>query len=370
MMNASPRFAHATNRKDRGPGLVVLALLFCISAVCCVGLSEEQKTALDLYKQNSKAYMNAGKYYEAIAECTKGLDLDDDDESLNLTLAWALLRTGTKANVFQSYEQFHKTDDLRWFGHDFRVTLGLGETCYQIAVLYRKRLTFFEKKVAADPAAAKLYKTEMEECRKGLEEYLAKAVDYLEDAIADERHKDNVEALLTLGQVYAYSRKYEKAVPYLTRGLELLSRSRTFQERNLEKGSALTADGRRYFQREVRRNKRWEKDLRGVLAFVYRKLGRPEDALEQYDLLEKSGLFDGVQYYNRAQMLQALGQYKKAADDYERFLRTASLSGKKFDEDEHFHLAIENREKCLQLMKEGGSSGATPAKGAAGEGNL
>ncbi len=331
-----------------GPALCLLGLL----GAACSSLNKEEQVALDAYKQNAKAYYNSEQYRESITQCLKGLDLDDGDYSLNLTLAWALLLTGTKPNVFEALTQFETTDSMRWFSSDFRVTLGLGQTYYKIATLYRQQLEKIKGKIAGDPEAAELYETEMEKCREGMEENLAECIRYLKKTLEHERQKNNIDALLTLGQAYAYGGDYGEAVNYLTLGLQHLEKSTAFLQKRLDNDPGITSDGRRFFDRQVRRNLAWEKNLRGILAFVYLQDGHLQKALEQYDLLEERGLFREVQHYNRGIVLQALDRYAEAAEEYDKFLRLASISGKDFDEDEHFHLAIEKQEECRKLLEE------------------
>jgi tetratricopeptide (TPR) repeat protein len=345
------------------PGRAISGLLLCLAAGACFSLSEQEKVALDGYKHNSKAYYNSGKYGETIDQCLKGLELDEDDYSLNLTLAWARLRSGTKPNLFEAYNQFKKTDSLRWFNDDFRISLGLGETCYKIAMVYRQRLDYFERKIEEDANTALLFEEEIEECREGMERYLEEAIEYLQDTLAHERERENIEAILTLGQAYAYDGEHELAVQYLNQGLDLLESSTTFQQKQLEGESSITGDGRRFFERQVRRNLRWEKELRGILAFVYRRMGELDNALMQYNLLEERELFDDVQHYNRAIVLQELGRYQEAIEEYDRFLRRASLSGREFDEDEHFHLAIQKQEECRNRIKQAGGTAASEGAG-------
>jgi len=280
------------------------------------------------------------------------LVIDEDDFSLNLTLSWALLKSGGKHNLFAAYDQFLTSLDLLWFDSDFRALLGLGQTCYKIAIIYHTKLEELTRRVKADPEAQALFEEEIEECMEGKERYLSEAIDYLQQTVEEERQKENIEAILTMGQAYAYWGRFEESEAMLTHGLALLESSTSFQQSKLDKDKTITNDGRRFFERQIARNLLWEKELRGVLAYVYARHKEFKKALDQYDLLEERDLFDDFQYYNRAITLQQLGQYEDSIKDFEKFLSCASVSGKQFDEDEHFHLAFEKIEECrAQLSK-------------------
>jgi tetratricopeptide (TPR) repeat protein len=336
-------------------GLCVLpALALLVLFPSCFGLSEKEETALALYKQNSKSYYNTGKYEETIDQCYKGLELDEDDFSLNLTLAWALLRAGGKANVFASYNQFNKVLDSQWFDEDYRALLGLGEASYRIATLYNQKLEQYERRLEADPGSEELFAEEMELCREGRERYLEEAKDYLNLVLENERHSENVDALLVLGQVHAYSGAHDQAVECIVRGLGLLEQSTSFQQSKLDMDKTITGDGRRFFERQIKRNLKSEKELRGLLAFVYQLQDEHELALVQYNLLKDRDLFDFVQYYNRGVCFQELGRYEDAILDFEAYLSKASVTGKGFDEDEHFHKAFERISQCRSMIRNTG----------------
>lgn len=316
----------------------------------CFGLNEKEEIALNGYKQNSKAYYNNGDYMAAIDQCYKGLELDDGDYSLNLTLGWALLRAGGKENIFKAYEQFSKTDSLQWFSEDYRVSMGLGQTCYKIATLFRQKLDYYERKIEEDPGSAEIFEEEIETCREGFDDNLELAIDYLERALDNERQQDNIEGILTLGQAFVYADRLDDAVEKLTLGLDLLERSTSFQQARLDAETNLTSDGRRFFERQIRRNLRLEKDLRGILATVYRRREEYEKALEQYDILEARDLFEPYQHYNRGLTLQTLGRFEEAIQEFELFMRRASLEGRDFEDDERFHRAFERIEECKQRI--------------------
>lgn len=329
--------------------LLLIGTALFLSLQAC-GLSSKEESAINIYKQNSRAYYNNGKYGEAIDQCIKGMEIDASDFDLNLTLAWSLLKAGGVPNTFAALDQFNKTDDLLWMEDDYRITLGLGETCYRIATVYRNRLERFGEQIKEDPAEEELYVEEIEECQDGQEEYLAMAIDYLLEVLDHERQEDNQEAILTLGQAYAYAGETEEAVRYLIKGLDVLQSSTSFLQARLDKDQGIDSDSRRFFERQITRNLRVEKELRGILAYVYEMDGEHAKALEQLNLLEERDLFENAQYYNRGMVLQNMGRYQEAIENFELFLSRGSVMGKGFDEDDRFHLAFERIEVCRKAL--------------------
>lgn len=352
-------------------GLSALWVVLFLAAPGC-GLSLKEEKALEAYKQNSKSYFNNGSYAEAIDQCNKGLKLDPNDHSLKLTKAWALLKSGDDRYIFAARRHFEEMVAPRWFGHsimvslglseemDFRVNLGLGQACYKIATLFGRKLSAYEAQIEEDPEIAELNAEEIEICRDGQAENLKMAIYNLEQTLTDERQKENAEAILTLGQVYAYKGDHLLAVRYLEQGLDLLEQSTSFQQERLDKDLQITLDGKRFYQREIRKNLLMERDLRGILASVYRRMNEFENALEQYDLLEKRDLFLPIQYYNRGITLQEMGRFREAILNFELFLSRSSVTGMDFDEDEHFHRAFDRIKQCRDALGEG-----SPAQGRA-----
>ncbi len=350
-------------------------VLFLVPLQACSSLSEKEKIALDGYKQNSKAYYTTGKYREAIHQCRRGLEIDEDDYSLNLNLAWALLKSGEKQNIFAAFDQFKSMDKPDWFWHDwlvflfladeedYKVTLGIGQTCCKIATEFGKQIDRYTWKIESEPATIEIFGEKIKECEERKAENLDKAIQYLKRTLAMERQKENVDAILTLGQAYAYRGKPEMALETLGHGISLLDKSTSFHQKRLEKEKNLNSNGQRYFQKTIRRNLKLEQGLRGILAFVYRLQGDNEKALEQYSLLYNKGLFNDSQHYNRGITLQALGRYEEAIRDFELFLGQASMSGKSYDEDPHFHMAFDNIKTCREAVKTQAGNASTPAEG-------
>jgi uncharacterized membrane protein len=84
----------------------------------------------------------------------------------------------------------------------------------------------------------------------------------------------------------------------------------------------------------------WEKELRGILAKVYARLGRNEERLEQFRILEEKGLLDGTSIYNKALAEEEMGRYPEAVIDYNRFIRKGLAPETKVEDRIKLHQAV------------------------------
>jgi len=311
---------------------IMSLLTVCLLALAsCAGLSDGEESKLNGYKLNSKNYYTQGKYLQAIDQCRKGLAIEEDDYSLNLELGMALLYQSNKVAdrgermryLFSALEQFEKTNSLRWLfsADDYRVHLGLGMVHYKIATEYRKRCEDLERRLAGDPTLEGDLEDGIDECRDGVDVEVAAAKKHLHNVLEYERQSENLEALLRLGQVYAYSQEFEEATAYLKKGLDLLERSTDFIRRRLESEDTMAATEKAYYEARLQANLTREKELRGILANSYARLDRHMDRLTQFIVLEERGLMDGALSYNKALAEQELGLYPDAIIDFTRFIR-------------------------------------------------
>jgi len=310
---------------------IPLFLLPALLLASCIGLSDQEEIKLNDYKRNSKNYYNQGKYLQAIDQCRKGLEIDDDDYSLNLELGMALFyhsnqlkaRGDRMTYLFAARDQLRRTDNLRWFfsSDDYRVHLGLGMVHYKIATEYRKQLEELDLRMTLEPELAAELETNAETCRLGVQEEIVESQLHLEEVLTYDRQRDNLEAILYLGQTHAYVGDFEESVGYLEYGLTLLDQSNTFYERRLESEERMSARQRSFYEGRVEANKTRERELRGILANTFNRLERQQDRLRQFEILVERGLADGVVYYNKALAEQDLGLHCEAIMDFSVFIR-------------------------------------------------
>ncbi len=345
--------------------LFLLGVLFA----SCAGLSEEELGKLNDYKLNSKNYYTQGKYHQAIDQCRKGLAIDDDDYSLNLEMGMALYYHSTLLKdraermryLFGALEQLEKTDSLRWFfgDDDYRVHLSLGMVHYRVATEYRRQLVEAERRLANVQNAEgttddeiDVLEDKIDECTEGVEDEIELAEEHFAKVLSYERQNENIEAILYLGQIYTYIADYEKAVEYLSRGLDLLERSNGFLSRRLESEDTMDASERLFFENRLQENIAREKDLRGILANAYGRLERHEERLEQFELLNERGMLDGILSYNKALAERDLGRYPEAIIDFNRFIREGLAPDSEVEDHERLTKAINSMMEMAKEMEQ------------------
>ena len=342
--------------------LFLIGVLFA----SCAGLSDDDEGKLNDYKLNSKNYYTQGKYLQAIDQCRKGLEIDEDDYSLNLELGMALYyhsvllkdRTERMRYLFGAFEQLEETDSLRWFfgDDDFRVHLSLGMVHYRIATEYRRQLVDLERRLANVQSAPDATEEETEtiedsiaECRDGVDDEIDLAEDHFLKVLSYERQRENIDAILYLGQIYTYIADYSGAVEYLSRGLYLLERSTGFISRRLESEDTMDASERLFFETRLQENMAKEKDLRGILANALGRLERHEERLEQFELLDDRGMLDGILSYNKALAERDLGRFAEAIIDFNRFIREGLAPDSEVEDHDRLTKAINS---MMEMAKE------------------
>jgi len=350
--------------------------IFGLLLASCTGLGEDEEGKLNDYKLNSKNYYTQGKYLQAIDQCRKGLAIDEDDYSLNLELGMALYyhsaqlkdRTERMRYLFGALEQLEATDSLRWFfgEDDYRVHLSLGMVHYRIATEYRRQLVDLERRLAnvrSAPAASEEESDEIEESIESIEDSIAECDDGVDDEIdlaedhflkvlSYERQRENIDAILYLGQIYTYVANFPEAVEYLSLGLDLLERSTGFISRRLESEDTMDASERLFFETRLEENMNKEKDLRGILANALGRLERHEERLEQFQLLHERGMLDGALSYNKALAERDLGRYPEAIIDFNRFIREGLAPDSEVEDHDRLTKAINSMMEMAKEMEQ------------------
>jgi tetratricopeptide (TPR) repeat protein len=279
-------------RAGRAPGWLLL-----LAAAGCFGLSDQEQELLIIHQQNSKLYYDRGDYGLAIQQCRLGLQLSPGDETLQLTLAYSLLRTSTRESTEEAYEILDSMEG--WFGSsDFRVVLGQGIASLSLYRHYQD----------SEPELAESYR---EEARDLLEE-------------ATEMAPDSIEAYYHLSLLDLELGDLDRFLEHSGQTLVLLESSIRLKDRTIDKVE-------REEQRElISRDRRIAADrgrqlVRLRSAILYRR-DRIRDALEELARLESVDGLERPDYFNRARLHEELGELELAVDDYETFLDLSERS--------------------------------------------
>ena len=272
----------------------------------CSSLSEEEQNSLNLYKQNSKDYYDKNDFLRCIDQCRKGLELDEDDPSLNLNLAYALMRQRRLSSLLEAERQFERIIDDENYGDErpvrfeYGAKLGLGMTRHQIGLKYDA---------------------------KGESEQAQEAYTRAREALEAVRSLDpeSKEVTLALSQAHASLGNYEGAIREIDHGLEQLAMQHDTIEKRIERGATLNND----LKTELIVNETRQHEFLALKAIFLKKLERHAEAIEQFDKIESIAPLREGDYYERGLLHERIGNDQAAYDDYSQFLK---MSDRPLDE--------------------------------------
>ena len=273
-------------------------------------MSTEEENKLISHQVSSKAFYDSGEFARAEDQCRRGLAVDEDHENLRLTLGFALLRQGTPPKLKESIEVFEDLGGL-FGGDDWRVDMGLGIACQQLAHLQATAPA--DSRESAKPEA-------IADLREKSRDALERAAERSGSGAKGENQKDNTPAdipyhlaLLDLDE--------EATGPFFAHAALALSK---LEEQDKVFGAQLSQPmgeserNRTAKERELnaRRGQRLCREL-AIRAFQEGDHAGAAAAMEQ---LEKFGELDRGDYFSRARIREELGKDEEAVRDYEKFI--------------------------------------------------
>ena len=262
-------------------------------------LSDEDAKLLDTYKRNSKAYYEVGDYVRAEDQCRKGLALDDDDETLKLTLGYALLMQASPKSLIEARQIF--SGEIGSFGtKDWRLQMGYGMTLQQLARLHETAPDQFKgEKEPLDIPAARKEAREQLEAANSAKNAPAEVTYHLAILDLEEGRSDLFPAHATAA--LAKLKEHEKLLGIqLKRPMGTSEEQRTIRERDINRER-----GRRV-ARELARAA-WERnDWKGAVAAM--------------DELSTFGDLARADHYDRARIRERAGNIEGAVDDLGKFI--------------------------------------------------
>lgn len=271
------------------------AILVVLSALCGTGCSlfgdETNEEFLIIHKRNSKIYYDQGDLQRSEQQCRKGLEIDSDDPTLQLTLAYCLLRQGAVDQLLEADSILESMEG--WFGtDDWRVPLGRGMVEQSLGRLAS----------ATDEVEAA--------------EHRARSRQYLERAL--ELNDESVEAAYSVSLLDVEDNRFEDFEVHSARTIELIRKSDRTAGTRLRYTEDESARRLTEIERQVNRERaRGLLEVRAGRAFA---AGNFENALRDLDILDELGGLTGADHYNRARMRERTGDIPGAVDDFEKFL--------------------------------------------------
>lgn len=303
--------------RSRPQALRLLAVGVLATSLLAGCMSTEEENRLISHQVSSKAYYDAGDFLRCEDQCRRGLQIDESDETLQLTLGYALMRQADEKKLAAAVDVFDRLGGA--FGaKDWRVDMGRGMALQQLARAKAARAADAGKPLP--PAAVAKLDAEIAEHRSASRAALDRA-----GAAAGENAPAEIPyhlALLDLEE---------------GRANDFLAHANVAFQRLEEAAKVLRAQlSQPMGQAERERTERDEavsaargQRLCRELAILSWQAGDFVTAAAAMARLEKFGALDRADYYSRGAVREKLGDDENAVRDYEKFL---DLSTGTFDE--------------------------------------
>jgi len=286
-------------------GAVAVALLLLPG---CTSTEEENK--LISHQVSSKAYYDSGDFARAEDQCRRGLAIDEDHENLRLTLGFALLRQGTPKKLAESIEIFDGMGGL-FGGDDWRVDMGLGIACQQLAHL--QAVAPADSKESAKPEAiAKLRDRSRDALERAAERSGSKG------KVSSE--KDNTPADVPYHLALLDLDEHATAPFFAHAGLALAKLEEQDKVFGAQLSQPMGESERNRTAKERELNAKRGQRLCREMAIRSFEQGDNVAASAAMDRLEKFGELDRGDYFSRARIREQLGKDEEAVRDYEKFI--------------------------------------------------
>lgn len=314
------------------PATVVTTISTLLSALCLgllpacslfgeEGLSDEER--FQLFAETAYVHYEQSDYEPAMSQALKGLEIEPDDVSLNLMVAYILIRRGApNTDLVYARNILEKIDA----DDDRRVLLGLGNAYERLGTAYRESA----EKVLAAESEEQLSEAERTKRAARLQqtahENLTAADSNYRKVL--ERGPKNLKALNGCQRVSALLENYEQSIEWSARLLKIATEEQNFYQDRLGRED-LTLDSELELASEVESLRRLRIETHLFSATILANhLDSPEAALEHLQRVSELDPKLPEAHSLRAQLLAEGQRYAEAVSEIERFL---SLSDRPFD---------------------------------------
>lgn len=289
------------------PHRLALVAMCSLSALTgCFGLSKEEEIRLNNYKYNARLYYEKGDNARCEQQCRRGLELAPGDASLNLDLAFAVLRQGTAQQDIPRVEEarklFLKIIDEGLSSADVQVSkayLGLGMVELWLA------------------------KNQPTDKQDSSQQYAELADEHLNKVA--ELEPESIDGPLQHADLRVFQGRLAEALPFFDLGFAQIEKSNKTKERVLANKAGRSTEAQAQLKAQIETNRQLEIRSRMLKGDVLYNLGRYQDALAELTRVDELGGMTPTEYYNRGRTHEALGHAVLAVADYERFLKQSSL---------------------------------------------
>jgi tetratricopeptide (TPR) repeat protein len=311
-------------------------LPLCLLFAACTTLSTEDARRLEMFQRNASYYWDGNNLLQADAMIDKGLEIDSADYKLNTMKGMLMLRIASSSpsgpqqdkKVDLAVAQFEKVFATRSINkHDRPLLLGYGLALQRQGMRHlaeRDRLTESAARPAVDATARKKLTDDCAAAQKLAEESLRKS------QAAYQTLLDRGELLMLshyqLLQVHTILGEYEGdhgAFRHADLYLEQTQKAKEVAAERIKKTPSTAYE--RFEHQEVERVEGQELDVRLLVANIRRDRKEYDKALSQLDVILAADPTRSENYYNRGQVLLAMGRDEAAKADFRKFLATSPL---------------------------------------------
>ena len=327
------------------------ALVVCLAlaATACSSSNERdnplgltKKEYLDLYLENAFRYIELGENDRAISQAAKALELDPDNEVFRLIFARGHLMRGEKESIQIAIDILDEMDDAD--DPNFRVLATFGAALERKGVIYdeaSERVRSGEQPTEADDPIARA------------DELRAEAIALWERAHSKyaqalEATSGTPEAINGLVRTSALLGNYEESIEHGYELIEAIQSSQRLVMTRLDQTDIDEASETRLFQAQ-RQNRGFEISTRLHISQLERRQGRLGKAVDQLDQIIALNPNMEQAYSRRAQLLEEMGEFRKAKESINRFIQIKAAVAS-FD-DPSVQKAYELIERCNEGLR-------------------
>jgi hypothetical protein len=306
-----------------------LALVLLALGAGCSSTDEVDENRFELFRENSRNYYDRGAYTQALHQANMALTIEPEDDTARLIKAFCLIKIGNATDnpillddSLRLFEQLLSTSEGR---DDFRASLGLGSACLARSFEHDREIARVTRRLKSDflSASARKQDEEIIEVEQAARvARLRQGEAALRRVLAQPLEKDNAYAMVDLVlTLNALGGRDAEALELAVKALEQLDASTYYTQTLIQKNAKISATAKVDLEQRIANNREKEVMLRDLVATVHYNAGDMDGFFKQLAILEERKLMGEVQYYNRAEVHEQLGDFGAAADDLDRFLR-------------------------------------------------
>lgn len=329
---------------------------------------EDLEAKKKYYEESAQTYYDGGRYAQAVVQWRRLVELEPDRPKANWGLAKSLSMLDTPASLREAEQIFLRIKDWDWThptlgDRRHEVIKDFADVYSQLADYYDRDARAIQEQLASSPTAdAPRLRQQMQVQIAKRNELLMKAIPLYEEALA--RSPDNPYCLSGLAKAHLLVGDDQRGIDYARRYIALSERSQALRAKQrddwkTERGT-LTEEQEKFFRDRIRGARDKEAKIRLLLASVLVRNRDYRGAITEYDRVLEIDPTTLAAYVERGQAYAMSGDYGKAVNDLEQYLKvTDPVKDRQARID-----AAELLEKYRAILSAPAPRGPVPTRGA------